>query len=692
METPRELIEKAFGRLAKKDGYVERADQRQLALLISDCIEGERRGIFEAPTGLGKSLAALIPAIAHGLLFKKRTFIATYTNVLAEQYWRQDLPLALSLFDEAPKCRFLIGRQRYACRLAVKENLPYLMDSFVKKADLGIETEFRKIVNKRPRELAGEWRQITSPPVCPAKMCPEFDSCFYYRARRQAEGAQVLITNHSVVLQDALMRKASEGSSSLLGDYDFLVVDEGHDFCNAALSALEFELSEAKIKVLTGISGKLEQTVLPLAAEAGAAREWLEVSERFRNAMAACGSDLRIYALGAGRGDLLAASPSEVWDHPQIRSRAQESPEAAQALARDAANHVNAYLEAVKKSLKDWKGEEGQELAGEARDSIRGYEMYLKDFVWGCEGLFAPSGVSVSYSAAAEPLGQTGPRLRYDVVGVDEILREIVWEARPFACMSATLSLDGDFDFFKRTTGAEADFEEALPSPFDFHEQAALFIPKVGEIPDPALARKNGMEDAYFNAMAGVLRRLIIAGTGRTLALFHSRREMEAVAERMDMPEEYPIYLQRRSFTAGIGEKFKENVRSSLFGLRSFWTGFDAPGETLSCVALVRVPFEVPVDPPQLVRQAWLQSRGLDPFASYSLPQAKMLMRQGAGRLIRRDSDVGVIAVLDPRIRLKGYGEEILRNLPPDMRVFDDPEEAFGALGIDSADLRQAVE
>ena len=132
----------------------------------------------------------------------------------------------------------------------------------------------------------------------------------------------------------------------------------------------------------------------------------------------------------------------------------------------------------------------------------------------------------------------------------------------------------------------------------------------------------------------------------------------------------------------GSGEKFKQETSSSLFALRSFWTGFDAPGETLSCVTLVRVPFEVPVDPPQIARMAYLQHQGMNAFAEHTLPLAKMLMRQGAGRLIRCAEDRGLIALLDPRLRTKRYGEEILENLPPGMRVFDDVEDAVGFLGL----------
>jgi len=226
------------------------------------------RGAFEAPTGLGKSLAALIPAISHAIVSKKRTVVATYTNVLAEQYWRKDLPLALSLFDlefEPPRTQFLIGRQRYVCLMALDEHAPQLVDGFKTKADLGIETEFRERVPLPYRELSQLWPKVAAPPVCPGRLCPCYDDCFYYNARKKAEKAEIVITNHSVVIQDAILARASLEDEGTLGKYDFLILDEAHDFAQAATSGLEFELSEAKIAALQGISGRVEKAVAPLA-------------------------------------------------------------------------------------------------------------------------------------------------------------------------------------------------------------------------------------------------------------------------------------------------------------------------------------------------------------------------------------------------------------------------------------------
>lgn len=682
MSNANELVEEALDRLRSLPGFVDRPDQRQLALLLSDCIAGKSTGLFEAPTGLGKSLAALLPAIAHAMEHSTRTVVATYTNVLAEQYWRQDLPLALRLFEgEPPKVQFLIGRQRYACLIEVHQLAQDLVEP-IEGCELGIESDVRQAAGMPAREFARLWRSIAAPPICPARLCPLYQPCFYYKARRAAERAGVVITNHSVVLQDAQLKQATDGDMTLLGDYDFLVIDEAHDFPQAAVNALEFELSEARLGVLSGLVGKIEQTVLPIAAQAQASESWYETCERFRAAIAKANASIRAFATTVGRPGVLAIAPDDLGRTPAIQaSTLPGGVQGAEAVAAAVADEADAFVKRANRLLEDW--EDGGEVVPSdseaARESIRNYGMFIREYASGCRNLFLPEPVSVSYFGDASG----GPILRHDVVDLSGPLRELVWDQVPSASMSATLAIDGRFDFFRQITGVEPAFEEVLPSPFDHSIQSAIYLPPTGAVPDPTVARGQGSEDAYFDAIASELSRIIVLLSGRTLALFHSRREMEAVYLRMSVPEVLPIYMQRQSGAAAVGERFKREVHASLFGLRSFWTGFDAPGETLSCVALVRIPFEVPVDPPQVARQAWLNERGIDPFMGYSLPLAKMLMRQGAGRLIRKDTDRGLIAILDPRVRLKRYGSQILENMPPGARVYDDLEDAVGWLGLE---------
>jgi len=679
MSTARRLIEQAFKRLEEKPGYVHRRDQLHLALLLSDLIEGNSTGAFEAPTGLGKSLASLIPAIAHGITSKTRVVISTYTNVLAEQYWRRDLPLALSLFDEqdkqAFKYQFLIGRQRYACQVALRDASHDMFDQFSANADQGTENEFTQIFRKGASRI---WPTVATPPVCPGRLCPRYETCYYYRARRQAEKATLVITNHSVVIQDAVLAKTSSDDKGMLGDFDFLIIDEAHDLYSAAASGLEFEMSDAKLSMLGGIVTKLEETLLPAAGPCGDSQAWMKRCEQLRQKLDSLKGELSTYSLHSDKPGIVMATPAEVWDHPAVKARHSEGgADTSRRIASEAASTLESFLNASHHYIDKWSEEGGGK---ESLDSAHNYLMYLSSYAQGCKYLFEPQGVAVSYIG----LNGSNSQLRQDPIDLAEPLDDLLWKRTPWACLSATLALDGTFDHFRRLTGAKPDFEEVLPSPFDFGTHAAVYIPKQNKIPDPSIARKQNTEDEYHRAVARELSQIIRSMEGRTLALFHSRKEMEAVRMYIDVPDDLPILMQMRSGAGAIGEKFLTNVHSSLFALRSFWTGFDAPGETLSCVALVRVPFEVPIDPTPVARMAWLQSQGQDPFAAHTLPNAKMIMRQGAGRLIRRSEDRGIIALLDPRLKTKRYGEEILANLPPEMRQFDDIDEAVAWVGLAS--------
>jgi ATP-dependent DNA helicase DinG len=672
MPTARELTERAFDRLAQTSGYAERETQRQLALILCDLIEERSTGAFEAPTGLGKSLAILIPAIANAIANDRRTMIATYTNVLAEQYWRQDLPLALSLFEDTStvKSQFLIGRQRYACLAAMKQVEPELARRVSRKEILGIETDIREA--RKKSQFGTFWRSVSIPVACPKRQCPEFHKCFYYQARKHAQNAKIVITNHSVVLQDAMLGRSTDEEASLLGTYDFVVFDEAHDLAQAATSALEFSLCLQEIQIVQALGSSLLSALEPYAGKDFLVLD--QATKLLRTELDQVAADLA--RTPASYTPILVASPTEIETNPGVAQRLDKKlRDSCEPIAERAAKAADLFLRAIEDVLVAWETDRPN-MTRQIRDSFGSYASYIEGFRDDCRLLLHPIGVAVAHADGAGERAQ----IRQEIVSLAEPLRELIWSKTPWACLSATLALDGSFEYFMRTTGAEPNFSEILPSPFDFGTQAAVYIPKPDRIPDPAMARKNGQEGHYYQALANELTEIILGMEGRTLALFHSRKEMEGTAALMRLSPDYPVLLQPRLGATDVSRQFLTQTESSLFALRSFWTGFDAPGETCSCVVIVRVPFEIPVEPAQLARAAWMTSQGLDSFQSYSLPQAKMLVRQGVGRLIRRHEDRGVIVLLDPRLRSKRYGEEILANLPANVTVYDDIADAIGRL------------
>ncbi|MCS6919863.1 MAG: hypothetical protein NZM28_08835, partial [Fimbriimonadales bacterium] len=234
----------------------------------------------------------------------------------------------------------------------------------------------------------------------------------------------------------------------------------------------------------------------------------------------------------------------------------------------------------------------------------------------------------------------------------------------------ATLTVDGRFDFFEQQLGLATPHRLQLPPVFDYSRQCALYLPAHGVIPPPPASPSAPGADDYYQRVAAQITELLQLTQGRALVLFASRNEMWEVHKRMPrLP--FRILLQGDSANADLSKQFREDVHSVLFGLRSFWTGFDAPGETLMNLILTRIPFEAPTTPLQRARQAWYESRGEDAFLAWSLPMAKQQMRQGFGRLIRRSNDRGIVAILDPRMRERRYGQEILNNLPSGIPIYD---------------------
>lgn len=677
--TAQELVKKAFDRLAERSGFENREFQVQLSLTLSDLMFEKTNGVFEAPTGLGKSLACLIPAIANAIVSGQRTVIATYTNVLAEQYWRKDLPLALSLFDDHCETAFLIGRQRYVCLMGLDEALPRELDNFSRDAELGTESEFRRLIPRMDREINQLWPRVQVPPVCPAKACPVYDDCFYYGARKKLEKAKVIITNHSVVIQDALGADDEIEKEGMLFAYDYLVIDEAHDFASAAINGLEFEISTPKLAALTGVSGRLHSLIQPFAGLSGEGFEWDAESEKFKAEIQKSVAELASLSQKVTESGIVTVSPSEVEDHPAVQKiNAKDQIESVGAISEKVRLACEKYTSQVGVKLERYRSEVKSTDAKNLFDSTRNYISYIRDFAAGAGELTHPTGTSVSYIGN----NRSEMILRRDLIDLREDLKKLLWNRVPYTCLSATLALDGEFDHFERTLGIEPTYKEILPSPYDFATQCSLYVPKGGKIPDPSTSRFGDAEQLYYLAVANELSQIIQTLGGRTLALFHSRKEMEGVKQYMRVGDDLPILMQGRSGVATVGEQFKKNVYASLFALRSFWTGFDAPGETCSCVALVRIPFEVPSEPAVVARMAYLAQQGLDPFQHHSLPNAKMIMRQGAGRLIRSNNDKGVIALLDPRLRTKRYGEQILANFPAEIRTFDDFIDAAGWVGL----------
>lgn len=531
--------------------------------------------------------------------------------------------------------------------------------------------------------LRGVWEQIAVPSVCRARACKHYASCFYYTNRQQVAQAQLVLTTHAVVLTDAFLRKVSEGKVSLLDSYDYLVIDEAHDFVEAARSALEVSLSRETVAMLVQIASQMSNQIgyavegpSPPVAFLGEIQEVVQAYARASFQAIYQSPYLEL----PEEGVITCVAPDELLHTTELARVAQPS---LHAIIQDSVNALRTEIQTLFRTLIETCESHRSQLSENQRSAV--LETLKQYATW----FLATSQQLARLAEPSEGVSWLEPEDRqwracYRPLEVAEWLRTALFEACPTLMMSATLTVDNRFDFFLEQVGLETPHQLALPTVFDYASQCALYLPPVNTVPQPpASARASGAEH-YYSAVAQELARVLQATQGRALVLFASRAEMEQVRRRMPALSGIPIYMQGELSNAELSRRFREQTHSVLFGLRSFWTGFDAPGDTLVNLVIVRIPFEVPTTPVQRARQAKLIWQGKDPFRDWSLPMVKQQIRQGFGRLIRQRTDWGVVCLLDPRFRTQRYGLEIIHNLPLGIPVFESIDAAVAYLKLNA--------
>jgi ATP-dependent DNA helicase DinG len=578
--------------------YEARPEQAALAEQVERSLATGQHLVAEAGTGVGKSLAYLIPALASGL----RVVVATATKALQEQLLRNDVPVAAAALHRDVRVEVLKGRQNYLCRRQLSGFQPMLLaegrDGRAWAAMQGwlgtTETGDRAELEIEPSDAL--WAELAvGADRCSGRRCAFHGTCFAEAARDRAASADLVIANHALYFADLA------AGGGVLPEHDAVVFDEAHRLEESAASWLGGGVSRAGLRRLAldlERACRERQETLPARA--------LDRVER------------------AGERLLAAVAP------PTGRRRLRQTPQEEALALGDA-------LESLAQELQG----HGEELDGLARRCLQmGAQV---------EALLDPD--EQERVVWAEP-----GAIAWAPVDVSTELRERLWEEGPTAVLvSATLTAGEDARFVRRRLGLDQAREAVVGSPYDFGEQALLYLPQA--MPDPR-------SDEFIGRAADEIVSLLALSDGRALVLTSSYRALDAYRDRIQGRVPYDVLVQGEAPRERLLERFRDEVGSVLLATSTFWQGVDVPGESLSLLVIDKLPFSAPGDPLHEARCEAVERAGGDWFSDYALPTAMLQLRQGFGRLIRGHSDRGVVAILDPRLRTRAYGRAFLAALP----------------------------
>jgi ATP-dependent DNA helicase DinG len=629
------------GLLAKSSQFEYRPQQQAMATAVAKACQDRNHLIVEAGTGVGKSLAYLVPAIFHALAENRKALVSTHTINLQEQLFHKDIPLVQKLLPTEFKAVLLKGRQNYLCPLRLQRAMSHGGELFASREQEEMKriwewshrTRDGTLSDLDPAPDPGVWLQVCSEAhVCTPRTCGMGTECFYQRARKEAEAAKVLVLNHSLFFNFLAGAEAALGERGYLFHNDFIIFDEAHTLEAVAARHLGLEISHSGLRYVLhrlfhprtqkGIvaalhNGEAMKLVLEAQEEADLFFDQLERRLKFDRA-----KELRVREPGIAENTL---------DVP---------------LARLYRNLADAARE-VKDEI--FKAE-----VQEAARRVDGLRVSMGEFL-------SQSRDDHVYWIDRNEKRDAHLTLTAAPIDVAPQLRKLLFRPENTAIMtSATLAVGDGLRYFVNRIGGEDAVTLQVDSPFDYARQMRVFIPK--KMPEPT------SRDEYEKALGHWIRHFISMTQGKAFVLFTSYQTMQKLADSLASffrSEKIACLVQGGAMPRHrLLQKFKEDRDSVLFGTDSFWQGVDVPGDALSNVILTRLPFAVPDHPLTQAKCERIVAAGGDAFRELSLPEAILKFRQGVGRLIRTQSDKGIVVILDNRVLTKAYGKAFLGVLP----------------------------
>ena len=630
------------GLLAKARNFEYRPEQQAMAAAVAQSLEEERHLVVEAGTGVGKSLAYLVPAVLLAHEKKKKAIISTHTINLQEQLLHKDIPIVKKILPIEFEAALMKGRQNYLCPRRLERAIQQANELFstTEQADLARLADWaRTTIDGTLSDLPIEpdpkvWTQVCSEAhVCTTKTCGQNPRCFFQQAKKRLLAADLVVINHTLLFMLlGSPEEQEEREEGYLFPNDFIIFDEAHTIEQVASRQIGIGISQYGLRatiqrLYNARSKKGLFTVTRDAVGVTLAASVVEEADRF-------------FAAIDERANFKKGRECRVREADFVEDQITARLMALQ----------GRIIEVVRKTEDEFLKSELQELGRRLAEAREGISIFLQQS-------------EENYVYWIERTGKTSQNISLNAAPIDvaPVLRRMLFRENCASVMtSATLAVGRpDLAYFRRRIGADDAEPLQLGSPFDFQKQMKLFV--VRKMPDPR-------DEAYSAALAEWVAHFVEDTDGRAFVLFTSYRAMQQLALEM---EDFFESRKMNLLVQGKGaprsqllEQFKNTPRSVLFGTDSFWMGVDVPGDALSNVIITRLPFAVPDHPLIEAKLELIQARGGDAFTEYSLPEAILKFRQGVGRLIRNKSDSGIIVILDNRIVTKTYGRAFLKALP----------------------------
>ncbi|QPJ66779.1 MAG: ATP-dependent DNA helicase [Candidatus Nitrohelix vancouverensis] len=625
-------------------GFEYRPQQAAMADAVAKTLESGGHLMVEAGTGTGKSLAYLIPAVLWAVQNDKRVVVSTYTKTLQHQILHHDIPLLRQRLGLSFRYSICLGHENYlSLRRMKRAGQAGLFVDPEQEEQLAEIFEWSSMTASGVKEeleftpLPAVWEEVgRQKDLCLGKNCETYRDCFYFKERKRWFASHLLVVNHHLFFANV----AAGGGA--LPRFDAVIFDEAQNVEEAATSFLGLEVSNSSLNYFLdrlynprgkkGMLGRIERSF---------SQEAIDLVMKTRRA-----------------AEAFFAQTLEVFGRDPRNFRLYQPP--------PLLNVLCGPLEELRDALKVLEA-----MIGEEEESV--------------EFTYASNRCMDFYNAINVVMGQQLPGYVYSLEIVDKKrFRRVSFQAAPvnvaeelkrqvyettdrIVLTSATLTANGKFDFVKGRIGFEPNDELTLDSPFDYARQALLYAP--ADLPEPSEE-----PDVYATAIAARSKALVEASGGRAFILFTSYALLNRVYEKMEtLVSQFQLLRQGDAPRSQMIEQFKRKP-SIIFGTNTFWQGVDVPGEALQCVIITKLPFDPPGEPLTEARMEDLKKRGIDPFSRYQIPRAILQLRQGFGRLIRKGTDAGVVAILDSRVVHRSYGKKFIASLPP-CRVTESMDE-----------------